>query len=104
MCYWLLPKSGVPISRTTIQAISPEELMTIDIQEQISNHDLAIVEKLGAWNEDLSHIKICREGEIDDDEEDTLLMEPDAKAPEVQAIEADAYDELLLTEPLLLER
>ncbi len=29
-------------------------------------------------------------------------MEPDAQAPDVDDIEADAYDEFLLTEPLLI--
>jgi hypothetical protein len=33
MCYWLLPASGIPIARTTIQAISPLELDSAECQE-----------------------------------------------------------------------
>jgi len=46
MCYWLLPKSGIPIARTTVQALSEEELMRLDIQEQIKDYDEVIKDKL----------------------------------------------------------
>lgn len=40
---------------------------------------------------------------IPNDNEEDELVELDAQAPEVDNIEADAYDEILLTQPLLMK-
>jgi hypothetical protein len=47
MCYWLLPKSGVPIARTTIQIVSPEEYQTENFQSKLCEFNQVIEEKLG---------------------------------------------------------
>jgi hypothetical protein len=47
MCYWVLPSSGIPIARTTIQAIATEELATREVMEQIYEYDTEIAIKLG---------------------------------------------------------
>ena len=39
MCYWVLPSSGVPIARTTIQALTSLELKTETCQTQIRQLD-----------------------------------------------------------------
>jgi hypothetical protein len=35
LCYWILPESGRPLARTTIQAVSQDELATQVIKDQI---------------------------------------------------------------------
>ncbi len=47
MCYWVLPPSGIPIARTTIQAISKDELATRDVMTQIYDFDTEIAINLG---------------------------------------------------------
>ncbi len=102
MCYWILPHTGIPIARTTIQAITPEELQTLEIQQQLEKYDESIAIKLDALQDELQHIKIYREDEPDDIIDDDMPMEPEAQTRDVDTIEADAYDEFLLTEPLLI--
>jgi len=101
MCFWLLPITGVPIARTTIQALSPEELENDEIKSQLTSYDLTIGDKL---SHDLgapivfSFHREDREEDLCDDES----MEPESSAPNVEDTEADMYDTLLLTEPVLL--
>jgi len=47
MCYWILPPSGIPIARTTIQAVTKEELNTTEVKEQLQEFDASISIKLG---------------------------------------------------------
>jgi hypothetical protein len=39
MCYWLLPQSGIPITRTTVQPLTDIELQTDAIKEQLKSFD-----------------------------------------------------------------
>ena len=102
MCYWILPPSGIPIVRTTIQAVTKEELNTTEVKEQLQEFDASISLKLGdadgsAEPRDL-HLFLLDE---DDVEVDNEPFEPDARIPDVDDFEADTYDELLMAEPLL---
>lgn len=102
MCYWVLPPSGIPIARTTVQAITKEELATREVLEQIREYDIEIKSKLGQVDDkaDPSELRLFFEDE-DDDELDNIPFEPEARTPNVDDFEADAYDALLLAEPLL---
>ncbi len=101
MCYWILPKSGIPIARTTIQAVNEQEMATDEIKQQLSALDQIIAEKIDAYTDELAHFQLLREDEETHNDDDDL-KQPEAKAPNIDDIEADAYDELLLTEPLLM--
>ncbi len=46
LCFWILPKSGLPIARTTIQAISKADLQTDSIKAMLEEYDQAIEQKL----------------------------------------------------------
>lgn len=46
-------------------------------------------------------MRIYRKDEDEAEEPVDPLVEPESRAPEIDTIEADAYDELLLTEPIL---
>lgn len=37
MCYWILPESGTPISRTMIQALTQDESKDQGVQLQVTN-------------------------------------------------------------------
>jgi hypothetical protein len=102
MCYWILPPSGIPIARTTVQAISKEELLTDEVKEMICKYDEEIVIKLKDVDDtaDIGELRLYLEDE-EDDEIDNEPFEPEARTPNVDNFEADTYDELLLAEPLL---
>jgi hypothetical protein len=100
LCYWILPKSGISIARTMIQAITREEAEVDVVRKQIDELDQAIYDKLQVTEDDLSHLKLYHE----DGDQDNKLNDTPQQAvvtPDIDHIEADAYDELLLTEPLL---
>jgi len=100
LCYWILPESGRPLARTTIQAVSQDEIATQVIKDQICALDLQIREHFGMQDQapeaDAYDFNFYREDEEYDDVIDHVPIEPEAQHPE-----ADCYDELLLEEPLL---
>lgn len=100
MCYWLLPDSGIPIARTTIQLITPEELETEKVQAELKVFNDKLNNKLSSIPTEAITLQLYREDEDHGDVVDAPF-EPEAIPPEVEDIEVDAYDELLLTEPLL---
>jgi hypothetical protein len=105
MCYWILPQSGVPIARSTVQTITANELKTEVVQQELASLDDAIKVKLGAHHND-DNPKIDLRLYMEDDDEndnvfDTEPFEPEARIPDVDVFEPDQYDELLLAEPLL---
>jgi hypothetical protein len=52
MCYWILPQSGVPIARSTVQTITADELKTEIVKRELAALDSAIKLKLGARHND----------------------------------------------------
>ncbi len=79
MCYWILPPSGIPLARTTIQAISKEELSTIETKNLIQSFDAKIAIKLGIIDDsaDPKDLRLYLEDEEDDDI-DNEPFEPEA--------------------------
>eukprot|EP00804_Cyclotella_cryptica_P025206 CCRYP_010330-RA/>CCRYP_010330-RA protein AED:0.37 eAED:0.37 QI:0/0/0/1/1/1/2/0/416 len=51
MCYWIMPVSGIPISDTTVQHVTTEDLLNPDIKSQVDKFN----EKLVAWIDDTNH-------------------------------------------------
>jgi hypothetical protein len=102
MCYWILPPSGIPIVRSTVQPISKDELVTRDVMEQLHEYNIAIAANLGDVDDtaDPRDLRLYLEDE-DDDEVDKEPFKPEARIPDVDEFEADVYDKLLLAEPLL---
>jgi YD repeat-containing protein len=47
MCFWILTENGTIISRSSVQAITPDKLTTDSIREQLVIYDQAINGKLG---------------------------------------------------------
>ncbi len=103
MCYWILPQSGIPIARTTIQPISQTELNTTEIQSLLSAYDTIILERMNTDEEPEIEFQLYREDEEPTDNEEDELAEPNAQALKVDNIEADTYDEILHTQPILMK-
>jgi hypothetical protein len=51
MCYWLLPESGIPIARASIQAISQDDLNTDSVKVQLQTYDTKIYNILNLRND-----------------------------------------------------
>ena len=42
LCYWILPVSGVPIARSTVQPISKDDLATKEVIEELASYNVSI--------------------------------------------------------------
>ncbi len=102
LCYWILPESGVPIARTTIQAVSKEELTTDRFKQRLSEFDNNVQDKLYHGQDDTKGFSFYREDENENEIIEEELIEPESCAVELENIEEDVFDELLLTEPMLM--
>jgi len=102
LCFWILPFSGVPIARTTIQAISKEDLLTDIIKDKLLEFDQSIEQKLYEGRPVISDFSLYREDENPSQEDSVDPVEPEVQAPKIGDIEQDAFDELLLMEPTLI--
>jgi len=47
MCYWVVPKSGIPIARSTVQGIPREVTDTTEFKEELKTLDEVLVKKYG---------------------------------------------------------
>jgi len=97
MCYWLL---SIPIARTIIQKVPQEELQTEAFQTTLKSYNDMLEEKLSDENMVPQTLQLYQEDE-DANLNDDQPFEPEALVPEEANIEADTYDELLVTEPML---
>jgi hypothetical protein len=43
MCYWILPTGGIPIARSTVQAISEDQKLVESVMQDLSNLDAAAI-------------------------------------------------------------
>jgi len=104
MCYWLLPISGVPIVRTTIESITQTDLMTENIKSQLSAFDLEIDRKIRNQADQPASFRLYREDEDDTEDLDDYgqtPMDPKALQPDIDNIPDNVFDDPLLTEPIL---
>jgi hypothetical protein len=99
MCFWIIPSSGIPIARSTIQKISPNDLMTDQVKMEIQQLDQALNDNVKSDNQEA--FLLYHNDRYEEDIEEDEPIEPDAQAPDIEDIETNAYDELLLVKPLL---
>lgn len=94
LCYWLLPMSGTPIARSTVQQIPNEHFDIDSVKEELKALDKVLQEKFGnpiTHDEELPEYDINdpnREDEVDDGI--TPLYEP--TEPEAAMPNADEWD------------
>jgi hypothetical protein len=116
MCYWVLTASGKPISRSTVQPLSRDELGTDEYRQQMEAFDQKIKERLevgaGAGNASKGKSKPGDEsrGITDDipaflrdtDDPDSTgefePVEPAAAMPEADDFDPEAFDKYLAAE------
>jgi hypothetical protein len=104
MCYCVLPLSGIPIARSSVQPIPPEYLTTESAIQELNELDRALQEKLGEPLKHDSQEYDIYNPDIDIDESITPLhepMEPEAAMPEADLWDAEAYDAYISAQVIL---
>ncbi len=108
MCFWILPRSGIPIARSTVQPISDAELRSVEVQQELHTYDSIIDQKLGdhCTEENPLSFEIGSTAltqaltEADEDGYYTPV-EPEAEKPEVDDYDEETYDKFTSAEVLL---
>jgi hypothetical protein len=110
LCFWILPKSGTPIARTTVRAISEPELQTDPLRQELEFYDPAITRKIGdhvltesdfSFELDSNDLNIALMDVDDIDNGHFSPMEPEADCPEIDDFNEETLDNLLLADVLL---
>jgi hypothetical protein len=103
LCYWILPISGIPIARSTVQSWSTEDLDNDVMREKLKAYDEAIKAKLKT--EDIIpgvlDVNQLREWDIDGEEEVDEKEDPEGEMPEADDWTADAFDQYINAEVML---
>ena len=50
MCYWLIPESGIPISETTVQHVTKDDLAIPEVEAKVTSFNKAMDECLDDTN------------------------------------------------------
>ena len=98
LCYYILPASARPIVRSTVQALTDDELLSESICEQIAVLDRSIHDVIARDGDTLDQIP----QDLQDEDYDVYdPMEPEADKPEADAFTPEMYDALISAEVLL---
>lgn len=99
MCYWILPSR--PIAQTTMQYVTPQELMVDTVQEKLRALDESLTtEKLSDINHipEITRLQLYQEDQVVDDMDmETETVDAESISQDQEDIEEDVQDELLLT-------
>jgi len=93
LCYYLLPSSGKPIVRSTVQPLTPEEAQDPVVQKNIVSLDQQIMAKVPQTT-----VKLPIEQTLQDIYDP---YEPEAEKPEILDITPETYDSLISAEVIL---
>jgi hypothetical protein len=107
MCFWILPKSGVPIAQTTLRAVSDAELQSNQVLQELNSFDESIQRKIGDSHltEDALSFKYGSDElnkaleDVDDGEFEPY--EKEADRPEMDDFDEETLDQLLSAEVVL---
>jgi len=101
MCYWVLPSNGIPMACSTVTPIKPEEQILDSVQQELAQHNQAIIDKLGGTTADSGE----EENPLDKDDEDdhiTHTCEPiQENIPDADEWDHEAFDKYIAAEALL---
>ena len=103
MCYYILPESGIGISRTTVQPFSDEDMRDPDVKKRLKAFDDKIAAKMRK-NEVLLDEEAPPEGwnlEPDELDDPHIPYEPEAEMPEADEYTEEALDKYLTARVLL---
>ena len=105
MCFWVLPRTCLPIARSTVQPASEEELRDSQIQYELKAYDDTIAAMIGDLETDIESPafevgsrELLKALEDADDNRYYLPIEPDATKPDADDHDEQMYHNLTLAE------
>jgi hypothetical protein len=98
MCFWVLPISGVPISRSTVQAATKDELDSPDTKAKLAEFDQRVAERLARGDNELVVPLNTRVMDVDIFEDDDNLEVEDQC---FDMDDAEALDKFISAQVLL---
>jgi hypothetical protein len=103
MCYWILPESGIPVARSTVQPITIDELRDPIVMTALKAYDAAVHSKLDGKDDPPEGS--TQESTIwDQDDEEVARSEPaepESTMPEADDYTEDSYDKYISAQVLL---
>jgi hypothetical protein len=96
LCYYILPSSGIPIVRSTIQNLTEEELKDKEVQASITALNMAIENNIAHKDISPDAKRILQDEEIEVYEP----MEPEAEKPEIADYTGETYNALISAQVL----
>jgi hypothetical protein len=102
MCFWILTENGKVVSRSSVQALTKEELNDTNIKSIIHRYDLSVDHHIGDNNVSvrLNLPKNATYIQVEDDIMNTPY-EPVIEPPEEDDVPMNTYDQLINAEVLL---
>jgi hypothetical protein len=98
LCFWILPITGCPIARSTVQSVTGDEYGTDDFKKKLSDYDKEIHEKLSGDNE----IEGINPMEfLEDTDAAPEPFEEEAAMPEADEYTEESLDEYLTAQVIL---
>jgi len=109
MCHWIIPDSGIPIARSTVQPILRADKESETVKAELAALDAAIASKFinQSSDEDINSIIIpdyLQYNDANDEEFETPHFEPvdkEAEMPEADEFSHEEYDKYISAEVLL---
>lgn len=101
LCYWILPESGIPIARSTVQAWSDDELRAETTVNQLKQYDESIKRKLPEVDVDGHEMPLNLRFEDEEDNDIVEHQEPGAEMPEADDYDEEAFDKYITAQVLL---
>lgn len=102
LCYWILPESAEPISRTTVQAVSSDDLATTRVQDLIIKYDKSVSDRLARGDNDIKDDECAPARHLDVYDTDYEPFDPKFVQPEADDFDAEtSYDKYISAQVLL---
>ena len=108
LCYWIIPVSGVPIARSTVQPISKDDLARKEVIDELASYNMSIavffakknhkypsldMEETQGLTTDIFNME-CAKHAVDQ-------YEPESSMPEAESYDKESFDRLLSAHVLL---
>jgi hypothetical protein len=96
MCYYILPSSGIPIARSTVQAVTEADKMQEEVRQELARLEINIKDKIGSNEPGTNHEQIPNYFELYTPEEDDEINTPSFEPQEDVVPDSGDFDPEIL--------
>ena len=108
LCYWILPVSGVPIARLTVQPISKDDRATKEVIDELASYNMSIAVFFAKKNQKYPSLDMEETQGLTTDIFDMECAkhavnqyEPESSMSEAESYDKESFDKLLSAHMLL---